>query len=99
VSYSLPALVSGMTSATTSGLSVTALSINVAEGAIYLVAGLGLGGIAAVGHPIAAYVVFGAVMLSSTVPRLVRTGVRRAGGRDAVKPVPTAVAAYRQLDA
>ncbi|WP_203904116.1 hypothetical protein [Virgisporangium aliadipatigenens] len=82
VSYSLPALVSGMTSATTAGLSMAALAVNATEGAIYLVAGLGLGGITPAGRLVPAYLVFGAVTLASNAPLLVRTGSRRLRGAD-----------------
>jgi len=66
--YSLPALVAGMTSRTTRGLSVISLAVNSLEGAIYLVAGLGYGGIAPVAPVILGYVIFGSAALLSNGP-------------------------------
>jgi hypothetical protein len=80
--YSLPALVWGMISKSTAGLSLISLSVNAVEGAIYFAAGVGLGGIAPNGHSIKAYVGFGGVALVSNVPRLVRTSLRRLSGED-----------------
>lgn len=82
--YSLPALVTGLRSRSTAGLSIASLSTNAVEGAIYLVAGLGWGGIAPPGRYIVAYLLFGGLALTSNVPRLVRTMVRRLSGKDSV---------------
>lgn len=87
--YSVPALVAGMTSKSTAGLSLIALSTNSLEGAIYFVGGIGLGGIAPSGTHVIGYTFFGAVALLSNVPRLVRTLIRRATGKDK-QPAPQA---------
>lgn len=81
--YTLPALVRGMTSPSTAGLSLVSLSTNSVEGVIYLVAGAGLGGIAPAGAPIIAYILFGGLAVTSNVPRLVRVAWRRALSLDA----------------
>lgn len=78
IAYAAPALFKGLTSKTTNGLSLINLSVNSVEGALYLVAGLGLGGIAPTGTPIIAYIVFGTVALISNLPRLARVLYRRA---------------------
>ena len=75
--YSLSALVTGKTSRTTSGLSVISLAVNSFEGVIYLLAGVGYGGIAPVGPVILGYVIFGSAALLSNGPRLCRTCWRR----------------------
>jgi hypothetical protein len=82
--YSVPALVHGMRSKSTAGLSLISLSTNALEGAIYFVAGLGLGGIAPQGAYITAYLFFGGLALLSNLPRLGRTSLRRLTGRDAL---------------
>lgn len=80
--YSLPALISGMISKSTAGLSIISLTVNALEGAIYFVAGMGLGGIAPSGRYIVAYLSFGGIALASNVPRLIRTLLRRLTGKD-----------------
>jgi hypothetical protein len=80
--YSIPALVRGMRSESTAGLSLVSLSTNALEGAIYFVAGLGLGGIAPRGEFITAYLLFGGLALSSNLPRLARTSARRLAGKE-----------------
>lgn len=80
--YSLPALISGMISKSTAGLSVVSLTVNALEGVIYFVAGMGLGGIAPSGRYIVAYLIFGGIALVSNVPRLIRTLLRRLTGKD-----------------
>jgi hypothetical protein len=80
--YSIPALFSGMTSVTTAGLSIISLSVNSMEGAIYLIAGAGYGGISPAGHIVLGYIFFGGIALLSNVPRLVRTSIRRLAGKD-----------------
>ena len=80
--YTIPALVRGMRSPSTAGLSLVSLSTNTVEGSIYLVAGAGLGGIAPAGTPIAAYLLFGGLAVLSNLPRLVRVAWRRARGLD-----------------
>jgi len=84
--YSIPALVRGMLSKSTAGLSLISLSTNALEGAIYFIAGLGLGGIAPHGTMITAYVLFGGLALCSNVPRLIRTSSRRLAGKDRFAP-------------
>ncbi len=80
--YSLPALIAGMVSPTTTGLSLVSLSVNSIEGSIYLWAGLGLGGIAPNGPLVLGYIIFGSIALLSNLPRLVRTAFRRLTGKD-----------------
>ncbi|MEU3349182.1 hypothetical protein ABZ723_30170 [Streptomyces sp. NPDC006700] len=81
-SYSLPALYRGMKSPTTTGLSLVSLAVNTVEGAIYFVAGIGLGGITRYGDPVLVYAFFGALAVLSNLPRFVRAALRRALGRD-----------------
>jgi hypothetical protein len=80
--YSIPALFAGITSKTTSGLSMVSLLVNSVEGAIYLTGGLGLGGISPAGHFVLGYIFFGATALLSNGPRLMRTVYRRMLGKD-----------------
>jgi len=80
--YSLPALISGMISKSTAGLSMVSLTVNAVEGTIYFVAGMGLGGIAPSGSYIVAYLSFGGISLISNVPTLIRTLLRRLAGKD-----------------
>jgi uncharacterized protein with PQ loop repeat len=82
--YSLPALITGMTSKSTAGLSLISLSTNALEGAIYFCAGMGWGGIAPPGQHIVAYLLFGGSALLSNVPRLARTALRRLAGKDSL---------------
>jgi uncharacterized protein with PQ loop repeat len=82
VSYSVPALFRGMRSRTTAGLSLISLLVNSIEGAIYLVAGVGLGGITPPGKTVPTYALFGGIALASNIPRLIRSGYRRVSGRD-----------------
>lgn len=84
--YSLPALYRGMKSPTTNGLSLVSLTVNSIEGAIYFVAGVGLGGITRYGDSVLAYAFFGGLALVSNLPRLVRAGVRRATDREGLSP-------------
>jgi uncharacterized protein with PQ loop repeat len=81
--YSLPALYRGMTSPTTAGLSLVSLAVNSVEGAIYFVAGIGLGGITRSGETVLAYAFFGGLAVLSNIPRLVRAGAHRLAGRAA----------------
>jgi len=80
--YSLPALVAGMRSASTRGLSVIELGINVFEGVVYVLAGLGVVALVASSQGALSYVLFGAVAVVSNAPRLVRTSYRRVRGLD-----------------
>lgn len=82
VLYSVPALIRGMRSRTTDGLSLVSLLVNSIEGTIYLIAGAGLGGITPAGKTVPSYALFGCLSLASNVPRLVRSGYRRVSGRD-----------------
>lgn len=82
IAYSLPALVTGMTSASTIGLSVSALVVNSLEGAVYATGGLGLGGVAPRGEVVLGYVLFGAAALLANVPLLLRVSLRRLRGLD-----------------
>lgn len=77
VAYSLPALLAGLRSETTAGLSVLALSANSVEGGLYLIAGVGFGGIAPAGTATLAYRLFGTLALCTNAPRLARVGTRR----------------------
>lgn len=83
VAYSLPALVAGMTSASTAGLSLPAITVNALEGAVYAAAGLGLGGVSPAGQPVLGYLIAGGAALLANVPRLVRVALRRVRGLDA----------------
>jgi hypothetical protein len=87
VAYSLPALVAGLTSASTAGLSLPAITVNALEGAVYAAAGLGLGGVSPPGQPVLGYVIAGGAALLANVPRLVRVAIRRIRGLD--RPLPS----------
>lgn len=92
--YSLPALYRGMRSPTTAGLSLVSLAVNSVEGAIYFVAGVGLGGITQRGETVLAYAFFGGLAVLSNVPRLVRASAHRlVDRRAAAVPVPSEGAA------
>lgn len=82
VAYSLPALVTGMTSPSTSGLSLSALVVNSLEGAVYAAGGLGLGGVAPAGQVVLGYVLAGGAALPANIPRLLRVSLRRLHGLD-----------------
>lgn len=77
VAHSLPALITGMTSVSTAGLSVSALLVNSLEGAAYTVGGLGWGGVAPAGEVVLGYILSGGALLIANVPRLARVTYRR----------------------
>lgn len=97
--YSLPALYRGMRSRSTTGLSVVSLFVNSIEGAIYFIAGIGLGGITETGKVVLAYAFFGGLALVSNVPRLLRVGCRRLAGRDVPEVSRTVEAQTARVDA
>lgn len=78
--YGVPALIEGLRSATTRGLSAIALSVNVAEGIVYAAVGAGL--ISLAGGTVAGYLFFGVVAVACNLPRLIRVLWRRAHGAD-----------------
>lgn len=80
--FSLPSLWAGMTSASTAGLSLIALTVNTIEAIIYTMAGLGLGGIVNTGDMVPAYLLFGVIAFLCNFPRMVRVSLRRIKGLD-----------------
>jgi hypothetical protein len=74
---SAPALVEGMRSGTTRGLSVLSLSVNTAEGFVYLA--IGFGWVISAGDPgsLTGYILYGTVSLITNIPRLIRVTIRR----------------------
>lgn len=75
--HSVPALVEGLASRTTLGLSIQALTINTMEGIIYLVIGAGWITIAAEPGGIVGYTLYGVVSVLCNAPRLIRVVYRR----------------------
>lgn len=75
--YSFPALIAGLKSVTTKGLSVLSLAINTFEGLIYTAGGLGLITLTSGEGITVSYMMFGLIAALSNGPRLVRTSYRR----------------------
>ncbi len=86
--YGWPALLVGMRSSTTSGLSSMSLAMKTAEGGVYLLAGLGLGLLAPSGHFVLGFASFGVLAIVCNAPVLARTLHRRATGADRLQLVP-----------
>jgi hypothetical protein len=86
IAYSLPALVTGMTSPSTRGLSLSALVVNSLEGAVYTAGGLGLGGVAPAGTAVLGYLLSGGAALLANIPRVLRVSLRRLRGLDGPPP-------------
>lgn len=82
VFYGVPALYEGLTSTTTRGLSVIALSVNSIEGFIYLLSGLGILVLASNDDTIAGFIFFGVISIVANGLRLVRVIYRRIKGLD-----------------
>ena len=80
--YSVPALIEGLKSATTRGISVIALSVNSVEGMIYTIIGIGIVQMGSTQNPILGYIFFGLISLGSNLPRLVRVLWRRSKSLD-----------------
>jgi len=76
--YGWPALVAGMRSPSTLGLSVMTLGLKTAEGMIYLVAGLGVGLLSPAGHFVLGFFAYGVLAIGYNAPVLVRTVWQRA---------------------
>lgn len=81
--YAVPAAYAGLISATTAGLSAVALSVNTLEGAIYVLAGIGLLPLAG-GATITGFWIFGCIAVASSGARLIRVSYRRLKGLDLV---------------
>jgi uncharacterized protein with PQ loop repeat len=77
---STPALVEGLRSTTTRGLSIRSLSVNTAEGVVYLFIGFGLVVTASSHGNLIGYILYGGISIAANIPRLVRVMYRRRNG-------------------
>lgn len=77
---SAPALIEGLRSATTKGLSILTLMVNTTEGLIYLAIGLNLVTITEKPGSVIGYSLYGVISIISSTPRLARVMSRRCRG-------------------